>query len=127
MDVVLPEEMFLFQKLSDGWGVEKLNEEMYEKAGSPKALVVPELYQGEPVVEVMDGAFNDKGLTSIGIPSQMKRIGGFSFYGNKIQTLDLSGSLVESIGGVCFLWKPNGASRVFKFIEGAGERCVLHQ
>ena len=67
------------------------------------ALVIPEMYGGEPVVEIGDSAFfYCQSLTSVTIPDAVTTIGGFAFYDCSGLTSVHFGDAVTTIGNDAF-------------------------
>ena len=60
-----------------------------------KSIIIPETLDGQTVIGTYDesiiGVFRDKGISSVELPSTIEFIGRYTFYGNNISNLDLSG------------------------------------
>jgi hypothetical protein len=61
--------------------------------GSEKDLVIPDTIEGYPVLIIGEGAFRDKGLTSLVLPKDVQRIEKEAFASNKLTTLTLPDNL----------------------------------
>lgn len=56
-------------------------------------VTIPATYEGKPVTAIGSGAFENKGVTRVTIPSGIKTIGTRAFFGTKIQTLEIPGTV----------------------------------
>jgi hypothetical protein len=70
-------------------------------AGSGTVMVIPGTIGGWPVTAIGYGAFSDKQLTSVTIPSGVTEIGWHAFYGNQLTGVTIPDS-VTVIGGGAF-------------------------
>ena len=64
-------------------------------------VVIPSTIEGYPVTTIGDSAFNNKGLTSVEIPSSVTTIGGSAFENNQLVSVEIPSS-VTSIGNNAF-------------------------
>lgn len=69
--------------------------------GSSTDIIIPETIEGLNVIEISKDAFSQKGITSVVLPSSIKKIGEAAFYENNITTLILPEGL-EYIGPSSF-------------------------
>ena len=63
--------------------------------GKSRDIVIPALIKGFPVTVIDDGAFKDKGLLYVDIPSTVRKIGRESFTGNKLEEVVVPQNLTE--------------------------------
>jgi len=64
-------------------------------------IIIPSTYSGKPVTEIADGVFQNKGIYSVTLPKNLKRIGSYAFADCRITSLIIPDSL-ESIGPYAF-------------------------
>lgn len=64
---------------------------------------VPQIIGGKPVIEIGGGAFRNKNITSLILPSTIKKIGIYAFSSNAIKELNTPNDLVE-IGDNAFAY-----------------------
>lgn len=87
--------------------------------GDGEAVIIPEAYQGLPVLEVADYAFEDAHISSLEIPSTVTRIGKRAFaYCLNLQEIELPSSLI-SFGDFAF-WASGVKSAVIDCDTGKG-------
>ena len=64
-------------------------------------IVIPSIYALKPVTDIEDEVFKDKGIYSVALPKNLKRIGSSAFANCNISTLAIPDSL-KSIGSYAF-------------------------
>jgi len=114
---------FTFQLTKDGAGVI-----ITGVSGNPREVKIPSKFEGVPVVEIGDEAFNGRsGITSITIPNSVTKIGDLVFVGTGITKIVIPDSVTE-IGVSAFLLVkmlteiklPDNISRLHKVAGGGG-------
>ena len=58
-----------------------------------KDIIIPDNFDGKPVVEIAYRAFYNKSLTSISLPNKLLRIGNQAFYYNSLSSLNIPKSV----------------------------------
>lgn len=69
------------QTISFSYSVEDGCVTIHEYLGGARAVVLPSTVNGYPVTAIADNAFKNSSVTSVVIPSTVKSIGWFAFYG----------------------------------------------
>jgi tetratricopeptide (TPR) repeat protein len=70
-------------------------------AGEDTQVVIPASIGGKPVTAIGERAFEQKQLTSVGIPESVKTIGDSAFSGNQLKSVTI-GNSVKTIGNRAF-------------------------
>ena len=85
-----------FQRYKEGYSVSSID-------GCDGDIIIPDKYNGLPVISIEDGAFKDRAITNIKIPDSVKSIGANAFDNcNKLMSAAL-GNGVNTIGDQAFL------------------------
>ncbi len=91
-----PTDGIIYDKSADGTYAEVIG---YE--GSAKKIRIADTYQGLPVKNIYDGAFEDTDVTFVIIPDSIKGIGDSAFYGCDLTSVVIPDG-VTSIGNSAF-------------------------
>ena len=62
-----------YERLKDGYEVSRGN------AGSSSRIVMPDTYDGEPIIKIADNAFDSSTMKSVRFPSVLQEMGEFAF------------------------------------------------
>ncbi len=79
---------------------------------SVKDIIIPQTLDGQTVTGIADlhagnGVFAENGIEHITLPSTLKTLGSYAFYGNNISSLDMTNcTLLTKIGNYCFIYNP---------------------
>ncbi|MGE7947468.1 InlB B-repeat-containing protein [Lysinibacillus sp. NPDC093688] len=91
-----PKDVFITKDLGNGVAIIK-----HYFGIAKDYIIIPSEIGGKPVIEIGHGAFSDKKLTSVEIPSSVIAIGELAFSGNKLTNVDIP-SNVRTIGQSAF-------------------------
>jgi len=115
---------FTFQLTENGKGVI-----ITGLSGNPKTVNIPSKFEGVPVVEIGNYAFEDHpGITSITIPNTVTKIGYFAFSGTGITKIVIPDSVAEmgeSVFGGCKRLTEIKLSDNISFLDGWGSTDAL--
>lgn len=65
-------------------------------AGTEKNIVIPDTYNGFPVIRIADKAFKEASLKAVKLPNELLEIGESAFYNNPdLKTIDFPDSLIR--------------------------------
>jgi len=90
--------------------------------GFEKDLAIPAKISGKPVTAIEDEAFQEKKLTGIIIPENVKSIGNSAFYGNRLTVVSIPDSVVN-IGVFAFSENRLTSVKIGNSVALIGERA----
>ncbi|MGX8832822.1 leucine-rich repeat protein [Amedibacillus sp. YH-ame6] len=116
---VVIDSCFYFEKNDTGYTVSAMKDEMHEGCeyyNDHRNLIIPEIWQGEPVTKIGDNAFTGTYIEGITIPDTVIAIGNYSFSRcPNLYYIEIPKSVI-TIGNYCFFDSSNLSS--IKFSEG---------
>lgn len=76
--------------------------EVTEYKGKSKIIIIPETYNGKPVIAVGANAFkSQKNITYVKIPDSVKTLGSYAFYSSGVSSMDIGNGL-ETVNDYAF-------------------------